>query len=88
MSRVRHLAAPKPRQQVRTSKEVAPELEFEEEAEAPDVRGREIVGAYGTCEQAAVCVWADEFGGPSVWVAPEDYEVSQSTVTGLLDKRT
>ena len=93
--RVRHPAAPKPRQRVRTSKEVAPELEFEEEVEVVSEETTEeaevvpeIVYTIGTFVRGVVCVWADEFGAPSVFVAPEDYEVSQSTVTGLLDKRT
>ena len=63
---------------------MAPELESEEEVEVVS----EIVNAIGTFARGAVCVWADEFGAPSVWVAPEDYEVKQSAVTGLLDKRT
>ena len=93
--RVRHPAAPKPRQRVRTSKEVAPELDFEEELEVVSEETMEeaevvpeILLAIGTCVGGAVCVWADEWSKSSVFVAPEDYEVSQSTVTGLLDKRT
>jgi Ran GTPase-activating protein (RanGAP) involved in mRNA processing and transport len=63
------------------SVEVAEEEEVVLEAEvaAEPAEPEEQPGGFGSKEGDAVCVWADPHGGPKVYVAPEDYEVSQST---------
>ena len=68
--RVRHPAAEKPRQRGKSSREMAPELQSEEEVEVVSEEEVEVVSEIcdhcGHCEQGAVCVWTDEWGGPNV----------------------